>query len=69
MIFFFNFKEFLILEAQCGNYRILREISFGESRMCKTGVLAIFGALNLVNLVNCRLQKVQESLKLKIQNH
>ena len=28
--------------TECGNYRILREISFGESRMSKTAVLAIF---------------------------
>ena len=32
--------------------RILREINFGESRSSKTGVFAISGALNFVNLVH-----------------
>ena len=32
--------------------QILREINFEESRSSKTAVLAIFGALNSVNLVN-----------------
>ena len=39
--------------------QILREINFGESRSSETAVFAIFRALNFVNLVNIRFQKVQ----------
>ena len=41
--------------------QILREISFGESKSSKTAVFAILGALNVDNLVNCSLLKVQNS--------
>ena len=40
---------------------------FGESRSCKNAVFAILGALNFVNLVDLRLQKVQRLIKTQIQ--
>ena len=41
--------------------QILREFNFGESRIAKSAVFAIFRALNFVHLVNFRLQKVKNS--------
>ena len=46
--------------------QILREINLGESRSAETAIIAIFGALNSVDLVNCSIQKEQKSLKLKL---
>ena len=43
--------------------QILREINFGESRRSNTSIFTIFGALNFVDLVNLRLQKVQKFIK------
>ena len=51
-----KFQDFYVI-------RILREINFGESRSTKNGVFAIFGALNLVELVIFSLQKVQKFIK------
>ena len=45
----------------------LCEINFVNSRIAKTAVFAILGAVNFVDLVNISLQKVQESIKIKIQ--
>ena len=56
-----KFQDFSVIE-------ILREINVGESRSAKIAILAIFGALNLVDLVNYSLQKVQISMKIKIQS-
>ena len=47
---------------------ILRETNFGESRSSKTAVFAFFESLNLVNLVNFSLQKVQQLIKIEIQS-
>ena len=53
--------------TQCGKFhdfsviQILREINFGESRSSKITVFAIFGALNIVDLINFSLQKGQNS--------
>ena len=46
----------------------LREINFGDSRSAKTAVFALLGAVKFVHLVNIRLQKVQEFMKIKIQS-
>ena len=46
--------------------QIFREINFGEFRSCKTPIFALLGALNVVNLVNFSLQKVQKFIKIKI---
>ena len=60
-------NESKVINTQCGNQRIflslrfLREINFGETQSSKTAVFAILGALNLVNLVNFSLQKVQKN--------
>ena len=48
--------------------QILREINFGYSGGAKSAVFSIFEALNFVNLVNYSLQKVQKSMKIKIQS-
>ena len=48
--------------------QILREINLGESRSSKIAVFAILCALNLVHLVNFRLQKVQKFIEIKIQS-
>ena len=40
--------------------QILREINFGESSSSRSVVFAFLGALNFVNLVKFRLQKVQK---------
>ena len=48
--------------------QILREINYGESRNSKTVIFVISGALNIINLVICRLQKVQKFIKVKIQS-
>ena len=47
--------------------QILREINFGGYRNSKIAVFAILGALNFANLVNCRLQKVQNSKNSKFR--
>ena len=47
--------------------QILREINFGESRSSKIAIFAILGPMNFVNLVNCCLQKMQKSIKIKFQ--
>ena len=44
-----KFHDFSVIQ-------ILREINFGESWGSKTAIFAIFGALNIVNLVNFSLQ-------------
>ena len=43
--------------------QILREINFGESRSSQTAIFATLETLNLANLVNFTLQKVQQSHK------
>ena len=48
--------------------QILREINFGESRSWKIAVFAISEALDFVDLANFSLQKVQNFIKIKIQN-
>ena len=45
--------------------QILREINFGDS---KTAVFAIFEALNFINLVTTKCQKVQKFIKIKIES-
>ena len=47
--------------------QILREINFGASRSSETPVFAILGALDFVTLANFKIQKVQKSMKIKIQ--
>ena len=69
-------KLFLQSECQCHSVeisgffviQILCEINFGESRFrsSKIAVLAIFGALNFVNLVPFGLQKGQKYIKVII---
>jgi len=56
-----KFQDFSITQ-------ILREINFGGCRSSKTAVLAILGALKMINLVNFSLQKMQEFIKIKIQS-
>ena len=47
---------------------ILREINFGGFRSSKKkAIFAILGAVNVVDLVNFSIQKVQKCLKIKIQ--
>ena len=47
--------------------QILREINFGESRSSKTEVLAILGALKMINLESLSLQKkMQTFIKITI---
>ena len=46
--------------------QILREINFIELRTCKSAVFDILGAVNVVNLADFRLQKVQNFMKIKI---
>ena len=48
--------------------QILREINFGESRNGKIVILVILGALNCVDLVNFSLQKVEKTVKIRIQS-
>ena len=45
--------------------KILREINAGESRSSSIAIIALFGALNCVNLVEFSLQKVQKCIKFK----
>ena len=52
--------EWLLQSQDFSVTQILREINFGESRSSK---IAIFGALNFVDLVNISLQKVQKVMK------
>ena len=52
-----KFQDFCVIQ-------ILREINFGESRSSKMAILAIFGALNSVNLVNLCLSRASKCLKL-----
>ena len=47
---------------------ILREINFGESRSSKIVVLVILGGLEMIDLVNCSLQKMQKFIKIAIQS-
>ena len=47
---------------------ILREINFGESRSCKTAILALLETLNFGYFVNCGLPKVQIFTKIIIQS-
>ena len=56
-----------VTTSQCDNFmiflhitQILREINFGGSRSSKTAVLAILGALKMINLVNFSFQKMQK---------
>ena len=53
-----KYEEFLVIQ-------ILREINFGESESFEIAIFANFGALNVVNLVNFSLQKVQNLMKIK----
>ena len=68
------FRNFPPCFAQCGNLRIFLSLRFYvQSIIENQGVLklpffSIFGALNLVNLVNYILKKVQEFIKIKIQS-
>ena len=48
--------------------QILREINFVESRRYKTAVLAISGALKIIDLVNFSLQKMQKFIEITIQS-
>ena len=48
--------------------QILREINFVESRRYKTAVLAILGALKIIDLVNFSLQKIQKFIEITIQS-
>ena len=48
--------------------QILREINFGESRSSKTAIYACFEASDFGNLVNFHLKKLQNFIKIKIQN-
>ena len=48
--------------------QILREIKFGESKVQRLHFFAILRALNFVELINFRLQKVQKWKKFKIQS-
>ena len=43
--------------------QILLQINFGEARSSNPAIFAFFGALNLVDLVNFSLQKVQKFLE------
>ena len=45
-------------------HQILREINFGECKSYKIAIFAIFGALNLVDLVIFSLQNVQNCVKI-----
>ena len=45
--------------------QILREINFGKSRSSETCIIAILGALNLVNI---GLQKAQKYINIRIQS-
>ena len=56
-----KFQDFYVTQ-------ILREINFGDSRNAKTAVFAILGAVKFGQLVNFSLQKVQKSIKIKIQS-
>ena len=47
--------------------KILREVNHGESRRSNTAVIAIFGAMNCVNLAIFSFQKLQKCMKIKIQ--
>ena len=47
--------------------QILREINFVESRRSKNAVFANLVAQNLVDLVNCSIQKVQNLIKTKFR--
>ena len=49
---------FSTLQEDFSVTQILREINFGETRSSETAIYAIFGALNLVDLVNFSFQKV-----------
>ena len=42
---------------------ILREINFGDSKMSKFDIFAIFGPLNLIDWVNLSFPKVQKFMK------
>ena len=53
-----KFQNFSVIQ-------ILREINFGESESFEIAIFANFGALNVVNLVNFSLQKVQNLMKIK----
>ena len=57
----FKFHNYSIIQ-------ILRETNFGECRSSKTTVFSILGVLNFVNLANFILQKMQKSMKMKIQS-
>ena len=48
--------------------QILRKINFWDSTSAKTAIFAILGADNFVNLMNFSLQKVEKSIKIKIQS-
>ena len=61
MITVWTFQDFSVIQILC-------EINFKECRSSITAVFAIFGALNFVDLVNFRLQKVQKFLKIKVQS-
>ena len=56
-----KFQDFSVIQ-------ILHEINFGGCRSPKSAVFAIFWALNLVDLVNFSIQKVQKCIKIKIQS-
>ena len=56
-----KFQDFTITQ-------ILREINFGGCRSSKTAVLAILGALKMINLVNFSILKMQKFIKIKIQS-
>ena len=56
-----KFQDFTITQ-------ILREINFGGCRSSKTAVLAILGALKMINLVNFSPQKSHKFIELKIQS-
>ena len=55
-----KFQDFSVIQ-------ILREVKHGESRRSKTAVIAIFGAMNCVNLAIFSFQKLQKCMKIKIQ--
>ena len=58
---FEDFQDFSVIQ-------ILRETNFGESRSSNIAIFNIFEALNFVDLVHFRHQKVQKFIKIKIQN-
>ena len=47
--------------------QILREINFGEYRSSKNAVLAILGALKMIDLVNFSFEKVQKFITIKLR--